>query len=209
MSAEELHVGVELGGTKVVIAASTGGRALSARRRVPTTSPRETLAAIRGAIDEVSGGVAPQGVGIASFGPIDLRRTSRTFGQLIKTPKDGWAGADVIGGLSLAPEIAMNVDTDVNAAVLAEHLWGAGSSNNVAYLTVGTGIGGGIWSNGAVVRGMNHSEIGHVRVPRHPDDDHTSSCPYHSDCLEGMASGTSLLLGEDRRKLSARTRARP
>jgi len=192
MSEPTFHIGVELGGTKAIVAASTGGRELRARRRIPTTTPGPTLAAIRDAISEVSSGQVPEGIGIASFGPIDLRPSSRTFGQLISTPKAGWSGTNVITSLSLPPDIAVNLDTDVNAAVLGEHSWGTGTSRNVAYVTVGTGIGGGIWSNGAIVRGANHSEIGHLRVPRHPDDNHPGSCPYHGDCLEGMASGTAL-----------------
>jgi len=192
MSEATFHVGVELGGTKAIVAASTGGRYLSAKRRIPTTAPEPTLAAIREAISEVSDGHVPHSLGIASFGPIDLRPSSRTFGELISTPKAGWSGTNVISSLSLRPEVAVNLDTDVNAAVLGERVWGAATSGNVAYVTVGTGIGGAIWSNGAIVRGANHSEIGHLRVPRHPDDSYTGSCRYHNDCLEGMASGTAL-----------------
>jgi len=192
MSEATFHVGVELGGTKVIVAASTGGKDLYVRRRIPTTSPAQTLSAIRETILEVSDAQMPRGIGIASFGPIDLRPNSGTFGQLITTPKAGWSGTNVITSLSLPSDIPVNLDTDVNAAVLGEHIWGAGTSANVAYITVGTGVGGAIWSNGAIVRGANHSEIGHLRVPRHPDDNHPGSCPYHEDCLEGMASGTAL-----------------
>lgn len=189
----EVWVGVELGGTKMVIASSTDGRSIAERRQLPTADPDSTLRAIREAIAEIAAGRGIRGLGVASFGPLDLRKTSHRFGQLIDTPKPGWSGVDIIRTIAPSPDVPFLVDTDVNAAVMAEARYGAGIGfDHVAYLTVGTGVGGGVYSNGGVVRGSNHSEIGHIRVPRHPEDHHLSSCPFHGDCLEGMASGTAV-----------------
>ncbi len=188
-----VYVGVELGGTKIVVAAGAGGVALDRREQLPTADPDSTLAAVRSAIVIVAAERQITGLGLASFGPIDLRQESTTYGELITTPKPGWTGVNVVRELSGDLNLPVGIDTDVNAAVLAEALWGAGRGHDhVAYLTIGTGIGGGIWSNGRIIHGANHPEIGHIRVPRHPDDHHTSSCPFHEDCLEGMASGTAV-----------------
>ncbi len=187
-----VYVGVELGGTKVVVAASTDGPGLIGRRTVPTRDPDSTFTGIRAAIEDVTAGEVVAGIGVASFGPIDLRPGSHRFGTLLQTPKEGWSDTDVLGGISNGRDVPVALDTDVNAALLGECTWGAGTAEHVAYLTVGTGIGGAIWSNGRVIRGLNHSEIGHLRVPRHPHDHRTSSCPFHDDCLEGMASGEAI-----------------
>ncbi len=187
------YVGVELGGTKMVIATSPGGTFLAAREEVPTADPDSTLKAVRSVIRDVTDGRPPRALGLASFGPLDLRTHSDRFGELLNTPKPGWSGVNVLHALSEELGVPTAIDTDVNAAVLAEKAWGAGRAyDHVAYLTVGTGVGGGIWSNGGLVRGSNHPEIGHIRVPRRSGDDHVSSCPFHEDCLEGMASGTAL-----------------
>ena len=186
-------VGVELGGTKIVVASSADGVVVDARERLPTTDPDTTLAAIRASMHDVSGGETISAIGIASFGPIDLRQNSDSFGRLVSTPKPGWSGIDVVGGITDGFDAPFAVDTDVNAAVMAETRFGAGAGfDHVLYLTVGTGLGGGTWSNGRVVHGANHPEIGHVRVARQPHDHHASSCPFHDDCLEGMASGIAI-----------------
>lgn len=188
-----VYVGVELGGTKMVVAAGTGDGRVEQREQIPTTDPDTTLAAVRSAILRAAVGRPIAGLGLASFGPIDLRRGSGTYGELITTPKSGWTGVNVVQELAEGLDVPVSIDTDVNGAVLAEVIWGAGRSyDHVAYLTIGTGIGGGIWSNGRIIHGANHSEIGHIRVPRFPDDLHSSSCPFHEDCLEGMASGTAV-----------------
>ncbi len=192
MIGHRLHIGVELGGTKVVVAGSYGGPDLVDRRRIVTRDAVTTFDDIRQAISDIAGTREPEGIGVASFGPIDLRTGGSSYGRLLPTPKPGWSGVDVLAGISAASRVPVALDTDVNAAVLAEHTWGSGTADHVAYITVGTGIGGGIWSGGRVLHGMNHPEIGHLRVPRHPDDPFDGSCPFHGDCLEGMASGTAL-----------------
>lgn len=189
----DLYVGVELGGTKMVIASSLGGTSIAAREEVPTADPDTTLQAVRLAIGAVVDGRPFKALGLASFGPIDLRARGDRYGELLNTPKPGWSGVNVLDAISGNLGVPTVIDTDVNAAVLAESAWGAGRAyDHVAYLTVGTGVGGGIWSNGRLVRGSNHPEIGHIRVPRQSEDHHISSCPFHEDCLEGMASGAAV-----------------
>lgn len=189
----EVLVGVELGGTKMVIATSVDGISLDARTQLPTSDPDSTLQAICTSIASVADDRPVGAIGLASFGPIDLREASDRFGHLADTPKPGWSGVDIARGIVSSFNVPFAVDTDVNAAVVAEAKYGAGRGyDHVAYLTVGTGVGGGISLNGRVLHGANHPEIGHIRVPRHPEDHHTSSCPFHDDCLEGMASGTAI-----------------
>ena len=191
MNRSAVHVGVELGGTKVVVGASDIGSDLLHRDVTATVDPEATLAAVRELVDQVNDHHYIVSLGIASFGPIDLRPDSLTYGTMLATPKPEWSGVDILAGLAI-PGVSSAIDTDVNAAMIAERVWGVGTSANTAYLTVGTGIGGAVWSGGGVLHGANHSEIGHVRVPRHPEDDFPGSCPFHGDCLEGMASGTAI-----------------
>lgn len=184
-----VYAGVELGGTKcVAILASSPGDIL-AREIVPTTSPDETL----GAIERILSGWKFDALGIASFGPIDVDRGSATYGQMLATPKPGWAGADVAGRLGKAAAVGTAFDTDVNGAALAEMRWGTGSGfDDFAYVTVGTGVGVGLIVNGKPTRGLGHCELGHIRPARLPGDDWPGSCPFHGDCVEGIASGSAL-----------------
>lgn len=191
MSQGAVHIGVELGGTKIVVGASESGTDLIHREVIATVAPVETLESVRRSIDHVLASEEVHGIGIASFGPIDLRPDSATYGAMLATPKPGWSGVDILGGIT-TPASATVIDTDVNAAMLAEHRWGAATRDTAAYFTVGTGIGGALWSGGGVLHGANHSEIGHIRVPRHPDDTFAGNCRFHGDCLEGMASGTAI-----------------
>lgn len=195
-----VHIGVELGGTKVVVAAASPGAPtnLVDRVSIPTSNPQDTLNTVAGAMRSM----APSGassVGIGSFGPVDLRPGSSGYGSILNTPKPDWPGVDVLGSIKdTASEVgagAVAIDTDVGAALLAERLHGAAArATHAMYMTVGTGIGAAFHSE-APVRGANHAEAGHVWVPRHPDDSYRGSCPYHGGCLEGMASGPTF---EDR-----------
>ena len=188
----EVDIGVELGGTKVVVAASDGGRALRGRVQIPTGAPEPTLDAVRRAIEDLAGTDATPAIGIGSFGPIDLRGDSPTFGTILSTPKPQWSGVDVINGIAGDSGHPVGLDTDVAAALRAEHRWGAAATRTAAYATVGTGVGVALWLDGQIVQGLNHSEIGHIRVPRHEEDTFAGVCPYHGDCLEGMASGPAI-----------------
>lgn len=177
---------IEAGGTKFVCAVGGGPYDIVDRTRIPTTTPDETLSSVRAFFD----GRDMTAVGIATFGPVELRPDRPDFGHITTTPKPGWAGADLVGVVSGVP---VAIDTDVNGAALAEWQWGAGRGrSSVLYVTVGTGLGGGAVIDGVTVRGLGHPEMGHVSVVRMPGDRFEGVCPYHGDCLEGMASGPAM-----------------
>lgn len=184
------YAGVELGGTKCVAILASGPDDVLARETVPTTTPDETLAAIAAILAKWQF----EALGVASFGPVDLDPASPTYGHITSTPKPGWAGADVLSRLREAADVPAAFDTDVNGAALAEMRWGAGRGfDDFAYVTVGTGVGVGLIANGLPMRGFAHCELGHIRVARLPGDAFTGSCPYHGDCVEGLAAGPSLI----------------
>lgn len=184
---------VEAGGTKFIVGVGDTSRQIHARTRIATTRPEDTIPAavewLRARGDDY---VA---VGIASFGPLDLDRASPTWGHITRTAKPHWSGADIAGPFARAFGCAVAIDTDVNGAALAEWRWGAGQgAATVLYLTVGTGIGGGAVVGGRLVHGLSHPEMGHIRMPRHPADaDFPGHCPFHGDCLEGLAAGPSII----------------
>jgi fructokinase len=186
--------GVEAGGTKVICVLGTGPDDIVETARIEVTEPAATLeAAVRFFDDAVGRGIAIEAVGVGSFGPLELRRDHPDHGRIIATPKPGWAGTDMVAPFVDALGVPVGVDTDVNAAALAEGRWGAAVGLDAfVYLTLGTGIGGGAVVGGRVVRGMGHPEMGHVAVPRRPGDDFAGVCPFHRDCLEGMACGPAI-----------------
>ena len=183
--------GIEAGGTKWVCGIGDGGQAITTET-IPTTTPQETIA--RAAQFFRTSSVSIDGVGVGSFGPIDLRHGSPTWGHITTTPKPGWAHTDLVGRLSKALELPVAFDTDVNAAALAEWLWGSAAGlDTFCYITVGTGIGCGGVVNGRLLHGLLHPEVGHVRIPHdRARDPFTGSCPYHGDCFEGLASGEAI-----------------
>ena len=142
---------------------------------------------------EESGGEL-KAVGIGSFGPIDLHSTSLTFGYVTSTPKPGWQNYNLAGTVRDALGVPVGFDTDVDAAALGEARWGAAQNlTDFLYLTIGTGIGGGAIINGRVLHGLVHPEMGHIRVPHDlARDPYPGGCPYHGDCLEGLASGPAM-----------------
>ena len=185
-----MFAGIEAGGTKVVCAVGTGPGDLDAVTSIPTTTPDETLGRV---VDHLRAQGPVDAVGIASFGPVDLRPDSPTYGRVTSTPKPGWSGADVVGVVGDALGVPVGFDTDVNGAALAEGRWGAARGlDTFVYVTVGTGIGGGAIVSDRLVHGLLHPEMGHVMVRRHPDDAFAGTCPYHGDCLEGLASGPAI-----------------
>lgn len=178
--------GVELGGTKCICTLGTGPDDVREQVEIPTDSPDETLAAIACVLDAWDF----RSLGIASFGPLDLDRTSANFGSIVSTPKPGWSGADLT---SLAKGIPFAIDTDVNGAALAEGFWGAAQGlDSWAYVTIGTGIGVGSVSERRILRGAGHSEAGHQRIPKLAGDVFEGCCIYHRDCVEGLASGPAI-----------------
>ena len=193
MALSDKHYAViEAGGTKFNCAIVTPERDIVAETRIPTTTPEETLAAtIAFFQQQVASGLSFTKLGIASFGPLDLNKQSSTFGFITKTPKPFWSDTDLVGTLSSALSCEVAIDTDVNGAALAEYRWGAAQNCDVAvYITVGTGVGGGIVVNGRPLHGLVHPEIGHMLVT--PPEGQQGACPFHADCVEGLASGTSL-----------------
>jgi fructokinase len=187
------YAGVELGGTKCVTILARDASDVLAREIVPTTSPDETLGRIERTLLEWKRNEGFDALGIASFGPIDLDPDSATWGHALATPKPGWPNANIAPRLRDAIGVPVAFDTDVNGAALAEMRWGcAADFDDFAYVTVGTGVGVGLIVNGRPTRGFGHCELGHVRVARAPGDDWRGSCPYHGDCVEGLASGGSL-----------------
>lgn len=187
--------GIEAGGTKFVCAVGTGPEDVQAEVQFPTTTPAETLGrAIAFFQAQQERGLDLAGVGIGSFGPLDPDPASPTFGHITTTPKPGWAWVDVVGTVRGALGVPVRFDTDVNAAALGEARWGVAQGlHTFLYLTVGTGIGGGGLVHGNLLHGLVHPEMGHIRIPHDwQEDPYPGCCPYHGDCLEGLASGPAL-----------------
>lgn len=181
---------VEAGGTKFVCATGTGPHDIRRRSRIDTTTPDETIDRVLAFFLE-AGPVAA--VGLASFGPLELRPSHPSFGHITTTPKPGWRGTDLVGPLRSGLGVPVRIETDVTGAAVGEFTWGAGRGlRNLVYVTVGTGIGGGGLIDGNPVPGLVHAEMGHVSVRRQPGDEFQGICPYHRDCLEGMASGPAI-----------------
>lgn len=187
-----LYGGIEAGGTKFVCAVGTGPEDLRAETSFATTTPSETIKHAIAFFQEQP--EPPVAIGIGSFGPVDPDPTSPTYGHITTTPKPGWAHTDLTGTIQRTLGIPVCLDTDVNAAALGEHRWGAARGlDTFVYLTVGTGIGGGGMMNGRLMHGLLHPEMGHVRIPHDRSSDaYPGSCPYHGDCLEGLASAPAL-----------------
>jgi fructokinase len=184
--------GVELGGTKAVVVAGSGSQ-IEQRTQFLTTSPVQTLAQVTAALRTFDAVSPIEAVGIASFGPIRIDPLAADYGNILATPKPGWSGADVIAPARIREGLPITVDTDVNAAAIAEHRLGAAQGcANVIYLTIGTGLGGGVLVDGAPVHGVLHPEIGHIRTRRAPGDEFAGTCPFHKDCIEGLISGPAL-----------------
>jgi fructokinase len=187
---------IEAGGTKFVCALGKADGTLIAESRLPTTDPDTTLAAMVKFLEEGSLEHGPlSGIGVASFGPVVLDRASPHYGFLGKTPKAGWSHTDILGAVRGAFSCPVGFDTDVNAAALAEHRWGVGRDvADLVYVTVGTGIGAGVLANGTALHGLVHPEIGHLFVRRHAlESGFPGVCPFHGDCLEGLASGPAIM----------------
>lgn len=186
---------IEAGGTKFACGLACGPGPLLDATRIDTRSPRETLTAVAEWFADQQRQRGPiAALGIASFGPIELDRQSSGYGKLLLTPKLGWTGADIVSPLRAMLACPIGLDTDVNAAALAEAQLGAGrGATSVAYVTVGTGIGVGMVLRGQPVHGRMHPEAGHISLKRDPRDLHfAGTCPFHGDCLEGLASGPAI-----------------
>ena len=181
--------GIEAGGTKMVCAVGDESGKVMDRVSFPTRQPEETF---RDLIDYFKGRDI-QALGVGCFGPLDLNKDSKTYGYITKTPKKGGEYCDVVGTLKNALNVPVGFDTDVNGAVLGEVTWGAAKgAESAIYITVGTGVGVGVYVNGGLLHGLVHPEAGHMLLGRHPEDEYVSCCPYHKNCMEGLASGTAV-----------------
>lgn len=185
-----LRIGaIEAGGTKFVCGIGNESGVIEDRVSFPTEQPETTL---RNVIDYFQNKQV-DAIGIGTFGPIDIDPSSPTYGRVTTTPKPGWAGYDFLGTLKRAFDVPFGWDTDVNAAAFGEAKWGAAQGlDSCVYYTIGTGIGVGVYAEGKLVHGLLHPEGGHVLTRRHPEDPFAGNCPYHGDCLEGMAAGPAI-----------------
>ncbi|MBS5912421.1 MAG: ROK family protein [Paenibacillus macerans] len=181
---------IEAGGTKFVCGIGHEDGTILDRVSFPTTTPEETM----GRVHDYFRDKEIEAMGIGSFGPIDPIPGSPTYGYITTTPKPHWSNFDLVGAVLKAMNCKVGFDTDVNGAALGELRWGAAQGlDNCLYITVGTGIGAGSALNGGLIHGLSHPEMGHILVRRHPDDKYEGTCPYHGDCLEGLAAGPALV----------------
>lgn len=159
------------------------------RVSIPTGLPGETFRKMLSFFE----GKGIEALGIGCFGPLDLDRASKTYGYITKTPKKGWADCDVVGTFARALKVPVGFDTDVNGAILGEVTWGAAQGcDSAIYITIGTGVGVGVYCNGGLLHGLVHPEAGHILLTRHPLDYYRGRCPFHSNCMEGLASGPAI-----------------
>lgn len=188
------YAGIDAGGTEFKCIVAGGPDEVLAHQKIPVTYPEATLEACR---DFFLRAQAEHGnfaaLGIASFGPVDLRLDSPTYGFITSTPKPHWVDTDLVGYFHQALGLPISFDTDVNGALLAEQRWGAAQGlHSAVYVTIGTGIGAGVMVDGNLLHGAMHPEAGHMLVPRYPGDPFPGACPYHGGCLEGLAAGPAL-----------------
>ena len=191
---EILYGGIEAGGTKFICAVGTNPGNIKAINTFSSSNPETTLKTTADFFLKGAGNEHISALGVASFGPLELNPESPRYGSIINTPKKGWSDVNLVQYFREKLDLPVALDTDVNAAALAENMWGAARGlDSVLYLTVGTGIGGGVVINGKPLRGVSHPEMGHIRVPHDMNKDpFPGSCPFHQDCLEGLASGTAM-----------------
>lgn len=182
--------GLEAGGTKMVCAVGDENGKLLDRASIPTRTPDETFPELIAYFKKWE----LAALGIGSFGPLDLTRSSKSYGCITRTPKQGWSGVNLVQHFSDALHIPVGLDTDVNAAVLAEVEYGAAKGcESAIYITVGTGVGVGVYCNGGLVHGLVHPEGGHMLLKKEQGDTYGGCCPFHGNCVEGLASGPAIL----------------
>jgi fructokinase len=201
----KVYGGIETGGTKFVCAIGTAPDNLI-KTQFATTSPDETIGKVIDFFKNNTHLKQLTAIGIASFGPLDLDKNSPTYGYITTTPKDSWSNINIVKKIRSELNVPVAIDTDVNGASLGEQVWGAARGlNTFIYLTVGTGFGGGGMVNGGLMHGLLHPEMGHIRIPHDwQKDPYRGCCPFHGDCLEGLASGKAIELrwGQSPEKLA-------
>lgn len=181
--------GIEAGGTKMVCGIGDENGVLKERVSFPTRQPEETFRDMIGYFRERK----IEALGIGCFGPVDLNRNSKTYGYITSTPKPGWANCDIVGTFRRELNVPVGFDTDVNGAVLGEVTWGAAKGcDSALYITIGTGVGVGVYINGSLLHGLVHPEAGHISLAKHPKDTYEGRCPFHPNCVESLASGPAI-----------------
>lgn len=180
---------IEAGGTKFVCGIGSESGIIEDRISFPTVHPERVMEQVI----EYFTDKKVEAIGIGTFGPIDIDSHSETYGYVTTTPKPGWSGFPFLETLKREFRVPFGWDTDVNAAAYGEAKWGAAQGlDSCVYFTIGTGIGVGVYSEGRLVHGLVHPEGGHLLPRRHPDDRFAGHCPYHGDCLEGLAAGPAI-----------------
>lgn len=180
---------LEAGGTKMICAVGNENGEIWEQTSVPTTTPAETIPRLL----SFYRGKDIETLGIGCFGPIDLDRTSDTYGYITTTPKTAWQNYDMAGAFQRELGVPVGFDTDVNSSALGEYTWGIGRGlHSCIYITIGTGIGVGVIADGKLLHGMLHPEGGHILIQRHSEDTYQGACPFHANCLEGLASGPAI-----------------
>lgn len=196
---------LEAGGTKMVCAIGNANGEIYERISIPTETPEITVPKMIEYFKEKD----IQALGIGCFGPIDLNRKSETYGYITTTPKLAWKNYNIVGAFADALDIPVGFDTDVNGSALGEATWGITKGlDNSIYITIGTGVGMGIISNGKLLHGMLHPEGGHVLLTRHPKDTYGGKCPYHSNCWKALLQVLPLKHAGAKKVLSWQTKKR-
>lgn len=185
----KMYGAIEAGGTKFVCAVADESLEIVERISIPTTSPVETLKFVTNFFKKYELSI----ISIGSFGPIDVNKESETHGFITNTPKTKWKNFDFVGYIKDKFNVPVLWTTDVSAAAYGEYKLGAGKgTKSTLYLTVGTGVGGGLVRDGQIVEGYTHLEMGHILVRKSSEDKFEGCCPFHGDCLEGLASGPAV-----------------
>ncbi len=191
----QLFGAIEAGGTKFICAIGDSKGQIHDRIRIPTNEPQETMEKVIDFLKKIHQKTPLAAIGISSFGPIDLNPKSPAYGYITTAPKPGWANFNIVGSIKDKLELPIGFDTDVNGAAIGEVRWGNGRGyDSVIYWTVGTGIGAGGVLAGKMIHGLIHPEMGHTFIPHDKElDPFKGVCPYHGDCLEGLATGPALM----------------
>lgn len=184
-----LYGGIEAGGTKMICAVMDEAGKIVDKTSIPTTTARETLPKMVDYFKDFN----IKSLGIACFGPLDLNKSSKKYGYITRTPKEGWEDVNIIEPFKELG-VPVELDTDVNGAIYGEVMLGAAKNcSSAIYITIGTGIGVGVYVNGALLHGLMHPESGHVLLTKHPEDKYEGCCKFHNSCFEGLASGPSIM----------------
>ena len=187
-----IYGGIEAGGTKMICVIGNEKGEILDRMQIPTKTPEETMPLMIDYFKDKD----IKALGIACFGPIDLNRDSKTYGYITSTPKLAWKNYDIVGAFKKELGVPIGFDTDVNGSLLGEITWGCAKGlTDALYLTIGTGVGGGVMAGGKLLHGMLHPELGHIKMAVADGDTYKGKCPYHGTCFEGMAAGPAI---EDR-----------